>query len=239
MLTTEELNKQLTQLYLSRANDFRKVLKELSVQDKEKSYPGPLLISPTPKYVNQNTKVLIIGQQTNGWSYWRKDIDDVENVKILLKLYKNFNLGENVGSTPFWNVIRKLEEALGIEPLSVLWTNINKFSAEYKKNTSEIISLSDNEIDIISKVGDLLINEIEILQPDICIFFTGPNLDEKLKSIFEGILFEEVSNWDTRELAKLKHQKLPELSFRTYHPSFLRRIKNLEEKFINFMKKTK
>lgn len=52
-------------------------------------------------------------------------------------------------------------------------------------------------------------------------FFTGPYYDWILKSIFPGIEFEPVEG--QRFLAKIRHPKLPDQSYRTYHPAYLNR----------------
>lgn len=186
---------------------------------------GPFLMSPNTNYQNQNTKILIVGQETNGWGYFS------DNVKEGMKLYEKFNLGENYRSSPFWNVTRKVERALTGEEFSCAWTNLNKFDFGGKSPQGE-------HKKVISDVDDLLIQEIDLLDPDIVLFFTGPNFDNRIRNIFPEISYNEVEKFTERELALLKHPKLPANSYRTYHPRYLRQSR-IEENFIKFVETIK
>ena len=218
-LTAMTINKQLKQIYQSRINDFKQIVKRFPDDD----LAGPILMSPNDLYANQPKRLLIDGQQTNGWTYHVDDIDSQ------MKTYEEFNLGVDYYSSPFWNIIRKLELALGNVEYSCAWTNINKFDLDANR------PYGDYEIEI-SKLDFILINEIDILKPDICIFFTGPSFDQRIKSIFKGVSFESIDNWDNRQLCRLNHEKLPQLTFRTHHPKSLR-IRYLEDDFIDFIKR--
>jgi hypothetical protein len=70
-----------------------------------------------------------------------------------------------------------------------------------------------------------LTREIETLRPSSVVFFTGPYYDDDLRDEFAGLRFEEVDGRDLRQFARLRHDSLPESSFRTYHPGYLKRSK--------------
>lgn len=168
---------------------------------------------------------MIIGQETKGWC---SELPDVEQQ---MKITEEFNFGENYKSTPFWNYFRKLENLFENEKYSSLWTNIHKFDL----NEGELDFQCKNDIKIINKI---LIEEISIGKPDICIFFTSHSRDADLKEIFEDVEFIKVEGWDIKELAIIKHKKLPEFSIRTYHPGYLRMNKN-EKYFFETIKELK
>ena len=126
-------------------------------------------------------------------------------------------------------ITRKLEKALGNLPYSCAWTNISKFDLEGGRSYGEYEAA-------ISRLDDLLIAELEILKPKVCVFFSGPSFDNRLEKIFPTIEYQTVADWPVRELAQLSHPLLPKMTFRTYHPRFLR-MNGLEENFINFIKK--
>jgi len=214
-MTIEE---KLIKIYKERVNDFEHIVKTYPDTD----LAGPLLMSPNKKYEVQSKRLLIIGQQTNGWTY------DVSDVNKQMGTYKGFNLGINYYSSPFWNITRKLENAIGIQEYSCAWTNVNKFDLNAGKPYGEY----EKEIE---KLDDLLIKEIEIIKPDICVFFTGPSFDNRIKKAFNGVSFNKIDNWDKRQLTKLEHPLLPELTFKTHHPKSLR-IRHIENRFIEFMK---
>jgi hypothetical protein len=175
-------------------------------------------MSPNLLYMKQKNKLLIIGQQTKGWTY---DLD----VDKQISTYELFNVGENYYASPFWNITRKLEKSIGNDPLSCAWTNINKFDLDEDRPYGEIETA-------ISKLDYILVDEIKITNPDICMFFTGPDFDFRLRNIFPNIEMIEMNGWDTRQLCQLKHKNLPKHSYRSYHPKSLR-IQRLENRFID------
>lgn len=69
--------------------------------------------------------------------------------------------------------------------------------------------------------GDLFISELSILEPDVCVFATGPDYDRVIERYYPGVTFEDCG-FDSRTLAMVKHERLPVRSFRTYHPKALR-----------------
>lgn len=212
------MKNQLLKLYQKRKIDFMNIVSAFP----DNKLHGPFLISPSNEYKDQNMPLLIVGQETNGWT------DDVD-LESQMATYEDFNVGIYYRSSPFWNITRKVEVALGNKGYTSAWTNISKFDFEnarpYGQNLEEI-----------SKVDDLLVDEIRILEPKVCIFFTGPDFDSRIKKIFESVEFIEIDGWPSRQLCQLKHENLPALTFRTYHPRYLR-SKYLEENFIEFVSK--
>lgn len=211
---------ELKKLYQKNKDSFANVLKSFPNDD----LAGPFLISPNEIYYKQKNKLLIIGQETNGWSYYIDDLD-----KQMLN-YEGFNVGINYYSSPFWNITRKLEKALKNEPYSCVWTNMNKFDLDSARPYGKYE-------EVISKLDGILCDEIKLLQPEICHFFTGPAFDHRLKLIFPGIIFQEINHWSIRQFCKLIHSDLPENSYRSYHPKSLR-IRKLEFRFINYFEDT-
>lgn len=211
------MKKELLNLYLKRKESFKKIRSAFPNDD----IAGPLLMSPGENFITQPNPLLIIGQETNGWGY------DVDDLKKQMEVYEEFNLGEYYYASPFWNVTRKVEQALGNQNYSCAWTNISKFDLDGGRAYGQYE-------EIIATVDNILIDEIAILQPKICVFFTGPSLDYRIKNIFKNIEFKSVEGFEERQLSQLKHEFLPELTFRTYHPNYLRRS-GQEQSFINFI----
>lgn len=209
---------KLEELYQQNSSLFKGIIKKFPSEN----IMGPLLMSATEKYQTSDVKLLIVGQETKGWGYHS------ENIKQGMADYEKFNLGERYYASPFWNVTRKVERALGNTPHSCAWSNVNKFDFEGRRPTGDIMTE-------ISKVDNLLIKEIQILKPDVIVFFTGPNFDFRLKEIFEYAEFKSVDDFSIAQCAVLKHPHLPSSTIRTYHPNYLRRRK-LEDKFISVIK---
>lgn len=209
---------KLLTLYTNRHQDFKNVRGQFTDADLH----GPFLMSPNENYSRQKNPLLIVGQETYGWS---KSADDLNKN---MEDYQRFNVGKTDSySSPFWNVTRKIEAAIGNEAYSCAWTNISKYDVDGGR------AYGKYEI-AISSLDNLLADEIKIIKPKVCMFFTGPAFDERIKNIFPDVSFQQMQDWSTRQLSQLKHPNLPELSFRTYHPKYLRRS-GLEPKFINFI----
>ncbi|MGK0366703.1 MAG: hypothetical protein ACI85O_003778 [Saprospiraceae bacterium] len=213
------MKKELIEIYQQKQSEFN----EIAEKFKTVNLHGPFLTSPGESYKKSKIKLLIIGQETNGWYNIQSKIEGLMNV------YEEFNLGKKKSSSPFWNITRKIERILEIEEYSCAWTNLNKYDVNSKRPKG-------NHEKEISQFDDLLISEIEILKPDVCIFFTGPSFDYRLKKIYSDIILQEEENWKHNQLVNLKHEKLPKISIRTYHPKYLR-MKKFESSFLELLKK--
>lgn len=210
------MKQQLLKLYESRQQDFKSVKSQFP----NDTLAGPFLMSPSDKYSNQKHPLLIIGQETNGWR------DNVDNLARMIDCYEEFNVGIDYYSSPFWNITRKLEAALGNDKHSCAWTNISKFDVNSKR-ASGVYEKA------ISSLDDILVSEIKITTPSVCMFFTGPAFDDRVKRIFKGVEFIPLTGWTTAQFCQLKHPDLPRQTFRSYHPKSLR-LRKLEKKFIDF-----
>lgn len=208
---------QLFKIYTGRHSDFKTV---------KATYPnisveGPLLVSPNDKYNKQQIPFLVVGQETHGWA---SNVDDINEQMVV---YEKFNVATIYRST-FWNVIRKIESILRSEPYSCAWTNISKFDI----NGGRAFGM---HAETISTLDNIILDEIRILNPKLCMFFTGPAFDQRILKLFPGLIMEPVEGFSLRQLCRLKHINLPHMTFRSYHPNYLRR-KKLENGFLEFLK---
>jgi len=216
---------ELLKIYSERIADFQQI-HELCPNGKH----GPLLMSPNKKYNKQPYPFLAIGKETYGWENFEYPVTENE-CDGMMYAYEDFNVGNGYYSSPFWNVIRKIEGELGNEPYSCAWTNISKYDQNGKTPDAEhekIFSLVDN----------LLIDEVTIIKPKVCIFFTSHHFDYRIESIFNTVEFLPVNEFEIHQMSQLKHELLPVLTFRTYHPRYLR-ISGLEKQFIKFISSLK
>lgn len=215
------MKKSLAEIYNNKISDFEKIADKF----KDVDLHGPLLTSPGKLYENSKIKLLIVGQETKGWHNINSGIEHLMNI------YEKFDLGRNYYSSPFWNITRKVERALEIEEYSCAWTNLNKYDVNAKRPKG----IYEKEI---SSFDDILVDEIELLNPDICVFFTGPHFDTRLKKIYNNLIFQAEDDWKTNQLVSLKHEKLPKITIRTYHPKYLR-MQKFESAFIELVKRKK
>lgn len=208
-------NTRLRMLYKKHWPSINKCMKDIP------NLSGPTVIDIPDSYFNSRTKLMIIGQQTFGWNRG--------SLERLLKDYRDFNFGEKWYQSPFWNMTSKITTILGVSRYSIAWTNLVK--CEYKKQRPP-----ENIEEKVQSAFPVLSKEISILSPDLVLFFTGPNYDERLLRSLPRSSFEKVGNYPERYLTQVSSPSLPKNSFRTYHPQFLRRS-GKEKNFLNFIKR--
>ena len=169
-----------------------------------------MLIDVPDAYRDTTVKLMVVGQQTNGWGH----PDD--GIEGLLAEYRSFGLGKTYVSSPFWHAAHEIYGSLNPDgpPRGFLWSNLIKVDVAQERPSPAIEEL-------ISSVG-LLQHEVAITQPDVVVFFTGPWYDERLRATFPGVEYERVNDFVNR----LSHDALPERTFRSYHPGYLRRSGN-------------
>lgn len=213
VLKSEQLNKELFKLYKGQWANIEKILKA------NPQLSHPQLIYVPEKYTETEFRLMIVGQQPYEWHFnkdkgIREDLDlnPIEKIEKLLWWYKNFSLGERYSRSPFWQAAHKLNELLNpnFPRYSFLWSNLIKTD---KRNWPP-----DPDIEKELRGLRLLQEEIRITQPNVVVFFTGPDYDDRIRQDFEGV----ESDWN-QDLARLQHKSLPKNSFRTYHPGHLRR----------------
>lgn len=213
------MKEELFKLYSDKKDNFKNVVGAFPGDD----LAGPFLMSPAQKYYSQKKPLLIVGQETNGWTY------HVDEIQKQMDTYEEFQVGKGFDTTTFWNVARKVESVLGNEPHSCAWTNLSKFDLYGGKSYGKYEK-------VISTVDKILVEEIKIVNPKVCLFFTGPDFDMRLKKVFDGVIFEAIGDWNLKQFCRLIHPELPQYSFRSYHPKSLR-LRRLENDLLDYLAK--
>lgn len=212
------INSALRTLYTSALQDLSQMYASLDSEGVT-DYVGPLLIHCwEDRYLASRHRLMIFGQETYGWyeDYMRtsKDVDEC------LKQYEDFRLGENYSSL-FWQYAHYLNKKInGIDELNFIWSNVNKFGVDGAGKPDQRVL--DNE----NAHFNLMAKEIEILKPDICIFFSGPNYDGDIKAKLNDLEVLQFGDYPIKEAACLKSSHLPAHSYRTYHPGYGNRYKD-------------
>ena len=182
---------------------------------------GPFLMD-SPLYADQRTKLLVVGQETGGWPSNYDDID------AQFKAYRDFNLGAK-WMGPFFSITRKVESVLGIDKCACAWTNLNRFDQNGKPPKGAVLNA-------MPALDFLLREEIQILRPDVCIFYTNRKYDHRLRDLYPGVQFSDLPGLPSSHFARLTHPDLPATAVRTPHPRFIR-MKRWEEAFIAFIRR--
>ncbi len=230
----EACNQKLSSLYESHKNELFSAPQKCTGK-----MHGPFLVCSQDEYWKSNIKISFVGQETRGWSCKGSVTEQMDKHKSPITLanknttgsvteqmdkHKSFALGKGYHSSPFWNVIRKFEERICGSKYNSSWLNLNRYDQNKKRPNEE-------NRKILSELDFLVLKELEILAPDVVIFFTGPIYDGRVKSLLCGELIG-VSGFTKRELCLVKSQHLGAKIIRTYHPNYLRRS-GLEEKVID------
>ncbi|ADG82309.1 uracil-DNA glycosylase family protein [Thermincola potens] len=213
------LNQQIKDVY----KECWREIEQLLIHEKDISYPQ--LLSIPESYIHATRKVMIIGQQPFEWGYQNGSRINIgpHFVESLLELYNKFDLGRHYSSSPFWQASNELFKLLnqGTDERGFLWSNLIKIDRQNKRPGFRVE-------EVLQRLA-LLPKEIRIANPEIVIFFTGPNYDDCINSTFDGIKYEQISDtYPLLALAKLIHSELPVHSYRLYHPNYLRRSKRWE-----------
>ena len=202
------INQRLTDLYLTNYERF----KSLRNQFPEQTFNGPYFCSPSDLYLQQQIPLLCIGQETYGWK-------SSDNIEQQMDFYRQFNVGETyTKSSPFWHLIRQLEALFNESSYSSSALNLNRYDVSGGRPKKD-------QLQAFEQLDDILVSEINILNPKVCIFFTGHKSDYRLEKIYPGIEKIDIPGLPLSSFCILKHENLPVNTFRTYHPAFLRRSK--------------
>ena len=106
--------------------------------------------------------------------------------------------------------------------------NVNKFGSDSGVGKPEQAVL-DDEV----KYYNLLVEELAILKPDVCLFLTGPNYDQDIARKLPDVEFHSLGEFGEREAVRLSSRYLPRHSYRTYHPGYGNRISETYQRILN------
>ncbi|CUV66283.1 conserved hypothetical protein [Sulfurovum sp. enrichment culture clone C5] len=217
-LNREEINKKLQARY----EDIWKKLKATQPSAIE-SLPTPLFLEVPQTYCDAKYKIMIFGQETHEWgNFSEHNLDGL--IKQYHEFYENnvsFSKDKSQYNVIFFRAFKKIKKLLdkkfGEENSEVIWNNIVKIGKYEGKNlpSEEIMKWQEPLYESMIKF------EVELLKPDIIIFFTGPNYDQYIKKAFGDISYEPIQDY---KIVFIQSSNLPKNSIRTYHPGYLNRI---------------
>lgn len=197
----------------------------------------PFLTGVMEQYIDSDKRIMIIGQETNGWNIYKPDwtIQDsrqwtIDYLCYQLKYYTNADLKEKFGrrnSSPFWSFFKAFSNK-GIVPC---WNNVDKaqrnISGKTASLTEEIEIALNQKLPYTNKT--LLQKEIEILKPNAIVFITGPSYRvtmEKALNLKENSLsgYEPTYSNGCMNISNPVNLEAP--TFWTYHPRHIASRKN-------------
>jgi len=228
------MNAQLLALYQANWNELVKVCNDIP----EQNVAHPLLIKVDKHYEDAKYKVMVVGQETDGWignfSKKPKEIQFIMNdyyaylynqPEIMCPLhYKKYTPLERLkkkNRRPFWNKANfayfktHLGKTLGEDNVAFVWNNLSKLGKTTRgKATNSIEQIED------AVFKGLHLQELAILKPDIIIFTSGNGRDHLIKRRY-NVNFSKLPNFKQADISKVEfetpHKQI--VSFRTYHPN--------------------
>jgi len=185
--------------------------------------------------------LLVIGQETLRWQYEPEESAGgsaircfkdfsvaVDGVGAMWEMYRRYGLGRSFPklNSPFWRGFRALDTAVNAVRDSALWTNLFKVNV----NGSVMRNCTRAEIaKLHSAQRGLLQHEIDVLKPDVVVFFTGPRYDSAIRAEFDAVEFKSFdASISHSRLALLRAPGLPGKTVRSYHPEYLQRSRQWE-----------
>ncbi len=216
------MNQELTALYNSKWNS-------LVANSKDTDATYPLLIKVNDEYQNADIKVMIVGQETDGWcgvlEENKKDINSVQETYFNY-LYKS----KDKNRRPFWNrknfkyFQEELKKKFLSKKVAFIWNNVSKIGMNYSGEATEKVKNLEKEY------FNVFEDELKILKPDIIIFTIGNRtipMKYKQNEIIEKMPISEINFLDYQNIVAVK----------TYHPNA--RIKGGKKEFnkeiVNFI----
>ncbi len=228
------MNLTLQNMYLEKWSIFSDELNKILIDDTKEYKPtNPLLIYlDEAKFTSSDIKIMIFGQETNDWG------DDFSgNPNDALSTYDDFfntNACYSYGGQ-FWNGFNRfltlLNQKFPQKTVASVWNNVIKVGnsgRDKNKPPTYIYNIERTHFNVIE-------SELEILQPDIVLFLSGPNYDTEIRNSLPEVSFGKLSDsFNERAIAKLKYKNLNNF-YRTYHPNYLWRngIDSYFEEIIN------
>ncbi len=212
----------MKKLYSSKWNN-------LIANSKDTDATYPLLVKVDEEYQNADIKIMIVGQETDGWcgvlEEHKKDIISIQETYFNY-LYES----KDKNRRPFWNrknfkyFQEELKKKLPSKKLAFIWNNVSKIGMNYSgKVTKKVESLEKQYFDVFEE-------ELKILKPDIIIFTIG-NRTIPIKHNKNKI----INKMPIHEINFINYQNIVAVS--TYHPNA--RIKGGKKEFnkeiVNFI----
>jgi hypothetical protein len=209
---------ELISLYRQRFKILDEHLKKYNLNAlPDRKATNPFLITIPDDYDSYKNRIMIFGQETNGWCNQCGNNREYSNsIDKSIEIYREFYLegGIDSYSGPFWNEFKRIRNEIVNEKNALfLWNNVNKIGRIGKGNIREINEIQFNYFQIIKE-------EIRLFKPNIMIFLTGPDYDLFIKRNIGEFNQKEISDsiWEI----SFKDDIFKSIkSIKTYHPNAL------------------
>ncbi len=220
---SKKINEKLKQLYSKDWEVYNQSIKDWEIKYPSKGMTNPLCLAVTDEYLLADLKVIIFGQETNGWCDEIKygNIEKMQNKYLSFYNGGKFDKHKGQFKNAFNYIVKGLREEYSDKKIGFVWNNIIKRGKENGKGRplEDIYKIEKEHFNVISQ-------EIDILKPDIIIFLTGPYYDKNIRHVFkiEQSEFVKTDGFTERQLAIVNNTGA-KIAIRTYHPNYLYRVR--------------
>jgi len=230
-----KINQKLASYYASRWSNLCQALDSNELYSYEHN-PLLLNIDNSDDFEKADIKVMLFGQDMsaedeNGWYKYDRHADILNDCMPAIKTFNNKTgacnpngkrqtSGMGGGMNLF---IDRLNDKFKDKQVCYVWNDIVKIGRNVTKGNNNKTVLEEIE----SQYFDVIKDEINIIQPQVIVFFTGPTAfwENKLQNrlAISKANYKSISNWDNiRQVAllELDKEQFPsvQFAFRTYHP---------------------
>ena len=174
---------------------------------------NPFLIVEPSDYRDKTKKVMICGQETQGWGNEFDDCPETATMEAILRIYAGFVNEKGGYNSPYWQFINSLKKAC--PDVGFVCNNIVKIGKKYGPGCDDQIN------DLTLKYFPVIPEELAILKPDVILFLTGPNYDWRIRKTLGNFKTKQIDNINRFEEIIFDDSSLPK-AFRCYHPRYLR-----------------
>lgn len=201
------MNDDLKKLYESKWNEL--------LNNATDDATHPLLIQINGEYENADIKVMIAGQETDGWGGNLKGT--ISDVCKLMDKYKEYLYSDGKKNKknrrPFWNrknfryFQEKIPKIYENKTVSFVWNNVSKIGKTTRGKSSKETQMLEKEY-----FTGVFEEELKILKPNIIIFRTG---DRAIQ-----VNHKEICSVREKPVEKIELTSFPDIfAVRTYHPN--------------------
>lgn len=212
----------------------REVLEPHMLSKSNTEYSEIFCIGTTSDYDVKKKTVMIVGQEANNYGSFGKC--SLEELIAWPQEYMDRQLlgilnGNIYNGSPFWMMSRKYYN-LGF---NVVWNNLDKVHKIVNGTTVALSEVEEMNLNVPfgKENKTLLLQEIDLIKPDIIVFATGPNYSLSMASSLginrDDLLknFRPSRDGFIREISDIA--KLASQVFWTYHPKYLNTNHSIDE----------
>lgn len=216
-------NAQLLDLFSGweyQTQEFRRKWSRKIGEDIHVQYPSCPPGWESCKAAPQRKAVMVVGQRPGAWGATTRVLEGME-------LGRDFVDEDGSSRSDFFRFINEMERKInriqGAGMKFCYWTNIFRMgTGNPGTNKQQLATNREFQKEYLDSIHTLP-REIEIVEPDLILFCTGPDYDRYLQKIF-SCTFSAVlgsTHDEYKYLARVHAASLPAKTFRTYNPSFL------------------